>query len=75
MSKHTNSKKQPGYSYRQVPSGNWQFRVANGSAKPATKTFKNFDSDERWAQRPHIGKKLRGFLAFLVSYNFTKSVI
>ena len=50
MSKRKKVKKQIGYTYRKLVSGNWQFRVANGTKTPATKSFKDFESGERWAR-------------------------
>jgi integrase len=50
MSKRTKARRQQGYTARKLVSGNWQFRVSNGSDTPATRTFKTFDAGERWAK-------------------------
>jgi hypothetical protein len=50
MSKRIKVKSQIGYTVRQLHSGNFQFRVANGSDTPTCRTFKDLEAGERWAR-------------------------
>lgn len=50
MSKRKKTRKQLGYTYRELDNGRHQFRVANGTPKPTCRRFLDYNAGKDWAK-------------------------